>query len=165
MEKIRGKVWKFGDDINTDAISPGRYMNLPMDEIKKHALEVVDPEFALKVQPGDVIVGGGNFGCGSSREEAPAVLKACGIAAVVAESFARIFFRNAIAVGLPVAACHGVSDAFKQGDELELDLDSGRVTSLKTGAVLTSEPLPSEMKEVISRGGIMPMLEEIAAKQ
>lgn len=163
MDIIKGKVWKFGDDINTDVISPGRYMNAPLGEIKKHVLEVVNPQFPLKVKEGDVIVGGSNFGCGSSREEAPMVLKACGIAAVAAESFARIFFRNAIAVGLPIVACPGVSDTFNEGDELELDLDAARVTSVNTETVLSSEPLPDEMKKVLARGGILPMLKEIAA--
>ncbi|MFC2038843.1 3-isopropylmalate dehydratase [Chloroflexota bacterium] len=165
MDIIKGKVWKFGNDINTDVISPGRYMNLPMIEIKKHALEVVNPEFPLNVKEGDIIVGGSNFGCGSSREEAPGVLKACGITAVVAESFARIFFRNAIAVGLPIVACPGISGAFDEGNELELDLDAARVTNVNTGAALASEPLPDEMKEVLSRGGILPMLKEIGSSQ
>ena len=165
MDIIKGKVWKFGDDINTDVISPGRYMNAPIEEIKNHVLEVVDPRFPLEVKKGDVLVGGSNFGCGSSREEAPAVLKACGIAAVVAESFARIFFRNAIAVGLPIVSCPGVSVVFSEGDELELDLDAARVSNVGIGKVLSSEPLPDEMKEVLTRGGILPMLKEIATRQ
>ena len=165
MDIIRGRVWKFGDDINTDAISPGRYMNAPMGEIKKHVLEVVNPQFPLDVKEGDVLVGGNNFGCGSSREEAPMVLKSCGVAAVLAESFARIFFRNAIAVGLPIAACPGVSHVFNEGDELELDLDAASVTNIKSGVTLSSEPLPDEMKEVLARGGILAMLREIGAGQ
>ena len=165
MQIIEGKVWKFGDDINTDVISPGRYMNAPIEEIREHVLEVVNPRFSREVKEGDVIIGGNNFGCGSSREEAPAVLKACGIAAVAAESFARIFFRNAIAVGLPIVACPGVSGAFNEGANIKLDLDAGRVTNLKTGSVLSFEPLPGEMKEVLSKGGILSLLKEIARNQ
>ncbi len=165
MDIIKGRVWKFGDDINTDVISPGRYMNAPLEEMRKHVLEVVNPKFPVEVKESDVIVGGNNFGCGSSREEAPSVLKACGIAAVIAESFSRIFFRNAIAVGLPIVSCPGVSGAFDEGDELELDLDNARITSVNTGTVLSSEPLPDEMKEVLAKGGILPMLREIAARQ
>ncbi|MFC2021420.1 3-isopropylmalate dehydratase [Chloroflexota bacterium] len=165
MDIIKGKVWKFGDDINTDAISPGRYMNAPIEEIKKHVLEVVNPQFPLEVKEGDVIVAGSNFGCGSSREEAPMVLKACGITAVAAESFARIFFRNAIAIGLPIVACPGVSGAFNEEDEFAHDLDAARVTNVSTGVVLSSEPLPGEMKEVLSKGGILPLLSEIAKNQ
>ena len=165
MDIIKGKVWKFGHDINTDVISPGRYMNAPLEEIKNHVLEMVNPQFSREVKEGDVIVGGSNFGCGSSREEAPLVLKACGITAVAAESFARIFFRNAMAVGLPIVACPGVSGAFNEGNELELDLDAARITNLNTGSSLSSEPLPGEMKEMLAKGGILPMLKEIAAGQ
>jgi 3-isopropylmalate/(R)-2-methylmalate dehydratase small subunit len=165
MQIIEGKVWKFGDDINTDLISPGRYMNAPIGEIRKHVLEVVDPRFSREVKKGDIIIGGRNFGCGSSREEAPSALKACGIAAIAAESFARIFFRNAIAVGLSIVSCPGISSAVSGGDTIRLDVDAGRVTLLKTGSVLSFEPLPGEMKEVLSKGGILPFLKEIAKNQ
>ncbi|OGN89655.1 MAG: 3-isopropylmalate dehydratase, partial [Chloroflexi bacterium RBG_13_46_14] len=151
MDVIKGKVWKFGDNINTDVIIPGRYMNTPIEEMKKHALEMVNPQFPRDVKKGDVIVGGENFGCGSSREEAVAVLKANGIAAVVCESFARIFFRNAISTGLPVIVCPGMSEAFKENDTLELDVDAATVTNVNLETVLSCEPLSEEIKEILSR--------------
>jgi 3-isopropylmalate/(R)-2-methylmalate dehydratase small subunit len=165
LEIIRGRVWKFGNDVNTDLIAPGRYMNSPIEELKKRALETVNPRFAIEVKPGDIVVAGANFGCGSSREEAPKVLKALGVGAVLAESFSRIFFRNSIAVGLPVAVCHGVFAALEEGDELEFDLNSGKVINITSKQTLISEPLSAEMKEVLSRGGILPMLKEIARRE
>jgi 3-isopropylmalate/(R)-2-methylmalate dehydratase small subunit len=165
LEIIRGRVWKFGNDVNTDLIAPGRYMNSPIEESKRHALETVNPRFSNEVKSGDVIVAGSNFGCGSSREEAPKVLKALGVGAVLGESFARIFFRNSIAVGLPVAVGRGVFDSFEEGDELEFDLNSGKVINLTSKKTLISEPLSVEMKEVLSRGGILPMLKEIARRE
>ncbi len=164
MDVIRGKVWKFGNDINTDAIAPTKYI-LNMEELKKHSLEVVNSKFPQEVKVGDVIVGGSNFGCGSSREDAPAVLKALGIAAVVAESFSRIFFRNAIAIGLPVAVCPKVSDALVDEDELELDLDNVKVTNVAKKVTIDAQFLPDEMKNVLAKGGILPMLKEIAREQ
>lgn len=163
MDVIRGRVWKFGDDVDTDAITPGQYMG-SMREMKQHVLEVVNPRFPQEVKPGDIIVAGSNFGCGSSRETAPAVLQAVGLGAVVAESFARIFFRNAIAIGLPIMTCPGVSGAFAAGNELELDVDNATVTNITRGRTLPAQPLPDEMKEVLSRGGIVPLLKEIAAR-
>jgi 3-isopropylmalate/(R)-2-methylmalate dehydratase small subunit len=165
MSTKRGIVWKFGNDINTDLIVPGHYMNSSLEEMKNHAFELVNPRFPLAVKPGDVIVGGYNFGCGSSREEAPSVLRACGIAAVVAESFARIFFRNAVAIGLPVITCRGISGVFHDGDTLEFDIDTFSVTNIRTGMVLACEALPSDIKEIIDEGGILPLLKEIALKQ
>ena len=162
MEPVTGKVWKFGDDINTDLIAPGRYMSSPVDEQKKHVLELKNPRFPSEVQPGDII-GGENFGCGSSREEAPAVLKACGIAAVIAESFARIFFRNAIAIGLPVVTCSGVSGAFSEGDIITLDLDAATVKG--EGKTLPCDVFPPEVKAILEKGGVLPMLQEIAENQ
>lgn len=160
MDIIRGKVWKFGDDVDTDAISPSG-----TTEVRKHVLEVLNPRFPVEVQPGDVIVAGSNFGCGSSRETAPSLLMSLGIAAVVAESFGRIFFRNAIAIGLPIIACTNVADSFAEGNELELDMDNARVTNVTSGKNMDAQPLPGEMREILSKGGIIPILKEIAAAE
>jgi len=161
---MKGRVWKFGDNIDTDAITPGKYMSAPEPELRKHVLEVINPKFAREVKPGDFIVAGNNFGCGSSRESAPAALKTLGVAAIVAESFARIFFRNAIAIGLPALTCPGVSSLFADGDELELDLVSGKITNLTRGKTVYAQPLPEQMLEVLSQGGILPLLKQIASK-
>lgn len=158
---IRGRVWKFGDDIDTDVITPGIYLDAPMDEMRKHVLEVVNPRFASEVRPGDIIVAGRNFGCGSSRETAPEAIKALGIGAVVAASFARIFFRNAIAIGLPIISCPNVAETFDEGQELELDLTNARVRNVTTGAVLQAEALAPEMLDVLTKGGIASLLEEM----
>ncbi|UCC16538.1 MAG: 3-isopropylmalate dehydratase small subunit [Dehalococcoidales bacterium] len=165
MDLIKGKVWQFGDNINTDVIIPGRYMNTPLEEMKTHALEMVNPRFPLDVEKGDIIVGGKNFGCGSSREEAVTVLKANGVAAVICESFARIFFRNAISTGLPVIVCPGVSDSFKENDTLELDLEDATVTNINLQTVLSCESLSEELKEILSKGGILSILREFAREQ
>jgi len=125
MSTISGKVWKLGDAIDTDIIIPARYLILPLDEMKHKALEPLRPEFAGKVKKGDVIVAGKNFGCGSSREQAPAVLKQLRISAIVAGSFARIFFRNAINLGIPVVECSEVYDHVEEGDSLEINFSSG----------------------------------------
>ncbi len=164
MDIIRGKVWKFGNDVDTDAITPGQYMG-SMAEMKKHVLEVINPRFPQEMKAGDIIVAGSNFGCGSSRETAPIVLKAIRLGAIVAESFARIFFRNAIAIGLPIITCRNVSASFAEEDELELDLTNARVTNVTRQKTLDAEPLPDEMREVLSRGGIVPLLKEIAEAQ
>ncbi|MFC1869931.1 3-isopropylmalate dehydratase small subunit [Chloroflexota bacterium] len=161
---IRGRVWQFGDNVNTDVIAPTVYHQLPMDEFKMHAMEVIRPEFALSVQPGDIIGAGINFGCGSSREVAPAALKALGVGAVVAESFGRIFFRNAIAIGLPIISCPQVSASFNDGDEMEINLDTAAVTNVTRGKTLRAVPLPGEMLEVLVKGGIAPLLKEIAKR-
>jgi 3-isopropylmalate/(R)-2-methylmalate dehydratase small subunit len=161
---MRGKVWKFGNNIDTDAITPGKYMNAPETELMKHVLEIINPRFPQEVKPGDMIVAGSNFGCGSSRESAPAALKTLGIGSIVAESFARIFFRNAIAIGLPTFICPGVSALFADGDELELDLTSARIANLTRGKILYGQLLPEQMLEVLSKGGIVPLLKEIGSK-
>jgi len=161
---VRGKVWKFGNNVDTDAITPGKYMSAPEAELMKHVLEVINPRFAQEVKPGDMIVAGSNFGCGSSRESAPAALKTLGIGAIVAESFARIFFRNAIAIGLPALTCPEISALFADGDELELDLIRGRITNLTQGKTFYAQPLPEQMLEVLSKGGIVPLLKDIASK-
>jgi 3-isopropylmalate/(R)-2-methylmalate dehydratase small subunit len=148
-------VWKYGDDVNTDVIFPGRYTYQLMEpaEMAKHALEDLDPEFAKNVRPGDVIVAGKNFGCGSSREQAAACLRAAGIQAVIAKSFARIYFRNAINLGLAVLQCVEASDALQTGDEVEIDFAGGKIIS--GGRVFNFFPLPDSVIGIIEAGGLI----------
>ena len=158
--KLRGKALKFGDDISTDLIQPGRYnylrSNLP--ELAKHVLEDADPTFASRVKKGDFIVGGKNCGRGSSREHAPAILKLAGVSAILAKSVARIFFRNAINVGLPVLICD--TDKIKNRDELEIDLASGTIKDLTNGAKLTSGKIPDVMLKILAEGGLVPYIKK-----
>jgi 3-isopropylmalate/(R)-2-methylmalate dehydratase small subunit len=151
----KGRIWKYGDDVNTDVIFPGRYTYQLMepDEMAKHAMEDLDPEFAKNVKPGDVVVAGKNFGCGSSREQAAACLRAAGVQAVVAKSFARIYFRNAINLGLAVLQCEEASDALKTGDEVEIDFAGGKIIS--GGRVFTFFPLPDSVIGIIEAGGLI----------
>jgi 3-isopropylmalate/(R)-2-methylmalate dehydratase small subunit len=151
---ITGKAHKFGDDISTDHIAPGRLFHLRsnLPELAKHVLEDADPEFASKVQPGDFVVGGNNFGLGSSREHAPTIIKMAGVGAVLAKSFARIFFRNAINVGLPVLICD--TDRINAGDQLEVDLTAGTIKDLTTNETLTFTPLPDVMIKILNDGGL-----------
>ncbi len=157
---VSGRVWKFGHDISTDLLSPGSFAVDPVEVRKLHVLESVSPSFATEVQPGDVIVAGRNFGCGSSRETAPENLKALGVACVVAESFARLFMRNAVAVGLPVLICRGIHQFVEDGDQIEIDLISGHITSERNGLSLGAEPLPREMRDILAAGGILAVLKE-----
>jgi 3-isopropylmalate/(R)-2-methylmalate dehydratase small subunit len=151
----KGRVWKYGDDVNTDVIFPGRYTYQLMEpaEMAKHAMEDLDPEFAKNVKPGDVVVAGKNFGCGSSREQAAACLRAAGVQAVVAKSFARIYFRNAINLGLAVLQCEEASDALKTGDEVEIDFAGGKIVSC--GRVFQFFPLPDSVIGIIEAGGLI----------
>jgi 3-isopropylmalate/(R)-2-methylmalate dehydratase small subunit len=151
----KGRVWKYGDDINTDVIYPGRYTYKMMEsaEMAKHALEDLDPEFAKNVKPGDVIVAGKNFGCGSSREQAAACLRAAGVQAVVAKSFARIYFRNAINLGLAVLQCEGASDVLKTGEEVEVDFAGGKIVSGER--IFKFFPLPVSVIGIIEAGGLI----------
>jgi 3-isopropylmalate/(R)-2-methylmalate dehydratase small subunit len=153
MEKLilKGSVWTFGNNIDTDQITPGRYMDLPVDEMSEHVFEGIAPEFAKEFQTGEIIVGASNFGCGSSRETAPEALKFLGVAAVVAESFGRIFFRNAIAIGLPVLVCPNISGEFSKDDEIEIDIEAARVRNLTTNKELQGEPLHEMMIESLKR--------------
>lgn len=154
MSILRGKVWRFGDDVNTDAIIPARYLNTSDPaELAAHCMEDAEPDFVKKMKPGDFIVAGRNFGCGSSREHAPLAIKAAGVAAVVAESFARIFFRNAINVGLPILECAGAAK-IANGVEGELDLAAGRFRS--GGQEFVGAPYPPAMRKLIDAGGLMP---------
>jgi 3-isopropylmalate/(R)-2-methylmalate dehydratase small subunit len=158
-EKLKGKVWKFGDNINTDLIIPGRFMELSdPKEMAKHAMEGVDPIFSEKVNEGDFIVGGKNFGCGSSREHAPIALKHSGVGGVVAESFARIFYRNSINIGLPVIECPGVSEMVNVNDEIEIDITGGTIFNVTTGASLSFSPLPEFMLKILEEGGLVQYL-------
>lgn len=158
---IQGKVWVFGDNIDTDIINPGRYLFSPLEEAAEHAFEALDPEFAKKVGPGDIIVAGKNFGCGSSRETAPQIIRHLGVACVLAENFARIFFRNSIAIGLPVLPVEGISKGLLPGDEVVVSLDSGEVSVKRTGAIFKARPLHKTMQAVIQAGGIDELLKEL----
>ncbi|HOX08035.1 MAG TPA: 3-isopropylmalate dehydratase small subunit [Planctomycetota bacterium] len=154
MAVLRGRVWRFGDDVNTDEIIPARYLNTSdPKELAAHCMEDADAGFAKKVKAGDFIVAGKNFGCGSSREHAPVAIKAAGVSAVVAESFARIFFRNAINVGLPIVECQGAS-RLANGGEGELDLAKGVFRA--GGVTLQGAPYPEPMRKLIDAGGLMP---------
>ncbi len=155
---LKGRAFKFGDNISTDHIVPGRLAHLRsnLPELAKHVLEDADAEFAAKVQPGDFVVGGSNFGLGSSREHAPLVIKMAGVGAVLAKSFARIFYRNAINRGLPVLICD--TDKIKEGDQLEIDMASGTVNNLSSGEKITFKPIPEFMLNILNHGGIMPYI-------
>ncbi len=155
---LAGRVWKFGHDISTDVLSPGAYAVAPLEVRKLHVLESVNPSFASECRPGDILVAGRNFGQGSSRETAPENLKAVGVACVVAESLARIFMRNAVAVGLPVIVCTGAHEAFEDGQQAEVDLATGIVRNVTTGVELQGDSLPGEMREILAAGGILAVL-------
>jgi 3-isopropylmalate/(R)-2-methylmalate dehydratase small subunit len=152
---LRGRAWRFGDGISTDHIAPGRLFHLRtnLPELAKHVMEDARPEFAEQVEPGDFIVGGRNFGLGSSREHAPRIIKLAGVGAVLAQSFARIFFRNAINVGLPVLQCD--TSGIDELDELAIDLGAGEVRDLTTGAVIPFVPLPPVMVTILDDGGLV----------
>ncbi len=156
MDEIEGKVWKFGDDISTDLIISGKYKFKirDMSKLSEHAMEGADPEFSEKVNEGDIIVAGENFGCGSSREQAPLVLKELGIGAIISKFFARIFFRNAINVGIPVIEHEEIPEKTEEGDELKVDLDEGRVTNLTSGETFDIDPLPDFLLQVVEDGGL-----------
>ncbi len=154
--KIKGRTWKFGPDIDTDAIIPARYLNTSEpSELARHVMEDADPEFPRKVSPGDIIVAGKNFGCGSSREHAPIAIKAAGVQAVVASSFARIFYRNAFNIGLAIFECPEAVEDIKEGDEIEIDADTGEIKNLTTGRSYKARPIPAFMQELISAGGLI----------
>jgi 3-isopropylmalate/(R)-2-methylmalate dehydratase small subunit len=158
MAIIRGRVRKFGDDVDTDQITPGTLLHLPTEELVKHAFSPVTPEFYKTVRDGDVIVAGSNFGCGSSREQATAVVKELGFKFVLAESVARIYFRNCVALGLYPVLSKGVASLFEEGDEIEIDLEEGEVRNPRSGRTATFEPLSGSLKEIVESGGILPLL-------
>ena len=154
--KLRGAVHKYGANVDTDAIIPARYLNLSEpEELGRHCMEDIDQAFVGRVKPGDIIVAGANFGCGSSREHAPIAIKACGVACVVAESFARIFYRNAINIGLPIMECPGIHDGVGDGDILEIDLSTGGVRDDVRGLALRASPFPEFMLDLIGVGGLV----------
>ncbi|MCD6461496.1 MAG: 3-isopropylmalate dehydratase small subunit [Thermoplasmata archaeon] len=155
------RAWKYGDDVNTDVIFPGKYTYTISDpkEMAEHALEDLDPDFAGNVREGDIVVAGKNFGCGSSREQAAVCLKAAGVSAVVAKSFARIFYRNAINAGLPAVVCEGV-DSIEHGDEVEIDLKAGKIINRTKGVEIGFTPIPDFMMEIIEDGGLLPHLKK-----
>jgi 3-isopropylmalate/(R)-2-methylmalate dehydratase small subunit len=153
---LKGKVHKYGANVDTDVIIPARYLNLSEpDELARYCMEDIDAEFVSRVEPGDIMVATTNFGCGSSREHAPLAIKAAGISCIIAKSFARIFFRNAINIGLPLLECDEAVDNTDTGDILEVDLSAGRVNNLTKGQEFTAKPYPDFMAELISAGGLI----------
>ena len=157
------KAWVFGDNVDTDAIAPGRYMKFAIAEIAKHCLESVSPSFASSVEKGNFVVGGRNFGAGSSREQAPEALKHLGVAVLIAESFAGLFYRNAINLGLPALAC-AQAKRIRQGDLLKVDPLGGTIENLTTGETLECEPIPAFLMSIIRDGGLLPHLEKRLAR-
>jgi 3-isopropylmalate/(R)-2-methylmalate dehydratase small subunit len=154
--KVRGKVWKFGDNIDTDAIIPARFLNVSDQKVLgANCFADLRPEFSKAVTPGDVIVGENNFGCGSSREHAPLAIKATGIGAVVAKSFARIFYRNAFNIGLPILECQEAAKAFSEGMRVWIDLSSGEIKDEENGVHLFAKPIPEFMREIVEAGGLV----------
>ncbi len=155
--KLKGKVWKFGSDVDTDAIIPARYLTTTdPNELAKHCMEDADPDFPNKVKVGDIIVADKNFGCGSSREHAPIAIKASGVSCVIAHSFARIFYRNAFNMGLPILESPEAVSSTETGDELEVDLDTGEIVNLTKGKTFMANPIPPFMQELIQAGGLIP---------
>ncbi len=153
---MKGRCWKYGADINTDLIIAGRYLNTTDPKLLAgHCMEDLDPAFASRVQPGDIMLAGKNFGCGSSREHAPLALKAAGIACVIAGSFARIFYRNAFNLGLPLLVCPEAYAESDSGDELEVSLDTGIIRNRTRGVDFRADPIPEFMRQIIGNGGLM----------
>jgi 3-isopropylmalate/(R)-2-methylmalate dehydratase small subunit len=154
--ELKGKIWKFGDNVDTDAIIPARYLNTSDPaELAKHCMEDADPSFSAKLKKGDIIVAGTNFGCGSSREHAPIAIKAAGVACVIAKSFARIFYRNAFNMGLPILECPEAFDNLNEGDEVSVSLVNGGITISKNGKKLKAQPVPEFMQALLNDGGLM----------
>ena len=160
MQKvISGKAFVYGPNIDTDQIYPGRFLDLTdPDKVAEHALEGADPSFVREVKPGDIIVAAANFGCGSSREHAAVTLKTVGVGAILADSFGRIFYRNAINLGVPLIVCPGIANLVKRGDEVKVDMETGKVTNETTGASAQAQPLSGYVMEILASGGIKPMI-------
>ena len=164
METLKGRVWKYGPNINTDVIIPGRYCHITdPKELAKYCMADLDTEFVNKIKPGDIVVAGGNFGCGSSREVAPLSIKASGIAAVVAPSFARIFYRNAINIGFPIFESAEVYEGIDEGDEVEIDPATGTIHDLTKGTEFHAKGFPDFLQQIMSRGGLRGYAEEVLA--
>lgn len=154
--KIKGRVWKFGRDVDTDAVIPAKYLNLQdPKELGRHCMENIRPDFAKSAKPGDIVVAEENFGCGSSREHAPLALKGLGISCVIAKSFARIFFRNCVNIGLPILEAPEAVDAVQDGDELSVDLESGTVEDITRGLKFKANPMPQLTREIAEAGGLI----------
>ena len=154
--KANGTAYKYGDNVDTDVIIPARYLAIQdRKELAEHAMEDIDADFVKKIKKGDLVVAGKNFGCGSSREHAPLVLKESGVSCVIAQSFARIFFRNAINIGLPIIECEEAAKAIADGDTVEVDFDSGKITDVTTGRTFTGQPFPEFMQKIIISGGLI----------
>ena len=159
--KTQGYVFKYPDNVDTDVIIPARYLNTSdAKELARHCMEDIDATYVEKVQPGDVMVAGWNFGCGSSREHAPLVIKTCGTGCVIAKSFARIFYRNAINIGLPILECEAAADAIEAGHEVSVEFDTGVITDLTTGECYQAEPFPPFIQSIIQKGGLLASLKE-----
>lgn len=159
--QTQGTVFKYPDNVDTDVIIPARYLNTPdAKELAKHCMEDIDTSFIGKVQPGDIMVGGWNFGCGSSREHAPLAIKTSGIGCVIAKSFARIFYRNAINIGLPILECEPAAQEIQAGDQVKVDFDTGIITDITTGKTYQSEPFPEFIQNIIRAGGLLASLKE-----
>ena len=154
-----GKVYKYGDNVDTDVIIPARYLNAPSpEELAKHCMEDIDPDFTAKVQPGDIVVGGANFGCGSSREHAPIAIRACGVRCVIAASFARIFYRNSINIGFPILEYPEAAAAIRNGDAVSVDFDSGKIHDETTGQDFQAAAFPAFINRIIEHDGLLPYL-------
>ncbi len=163
---FKGTVHRYGRDIDTDVIIPARYLNTSDPaELAKHCLEDLDKEFVAKVQPGDIIVADENFGCGSSREHAPVCIKAAGVSCVIAKSFARIFYRNSINIGLPILECPEAVDAIKAGDVVSVETETGTIRDETTGAEFHAQPFPPFIEEIINEGGLVARTKKILAKE
>jgi 3-isopropylmalate/(R)-2-methylmalate dehydratase small subunit len=153
---IEGNVWKFDDNIDTDAIIPARFLNISDDkELAKNCFIDLRPDFAKNVRQGDIIVGGSNFGCGSSREHAPLAIKEAGVGAIIAKSYARIFYRNAFNIGLPILECQEAVDSIKDNDRVAVDLATGEIVNISTGKRFFAKPIPDFMREIIQAGGLV----------
>lgn len=154
--KAKGLVHKFGDNVDTDVIIPARYLNRSDEEwLASHCMEDIDPDFAKNVKKGDIMVAKANFGCGSSREHAPIAIKASGVSCVIASTFARIFYRNAINIGLAILECNEAAEEINDGDEVEVDFDSGLITNLTSGKTYQAQPFPPFIQNIIKNGGLM----------
>ena len=163
--KTKGSVFKYPDNVDTDVIIPARYLNTPdARELAQHCMDDIDKDFVKKVKPGDIMVAGWNFGCGSSREHAPLVIKTCGTGCVIAKSFARIFYRNAINIGLPILECEEAAEEIQANDEVEVDFDSGKISDLTTGKTYQAEPFPPFIQNIIRCGGLLKSLKESSKK-
>ena len=159
--QTQGKVFKYPDNVDTDVIIPARYLNTSnAQELAKHCMEDIDTEFVNQVETGDIMVAGWNFGCGSSREHAPLVIKTCGTGCVIAKSFARIFYRNAINIGLPILECEAAAEEIAAGDQVSVNFDTGLITNLTSGKTYQAAPFPAFIQNIITKGGLLASLKE-----